>query len=139
MDQLVKSVRSSVGVLAVLAALGVGSAARADMMENLAKTTPQQRAEIQTAYMKSKLGLSEEETAKVAAVNLEYAQKAEPVIKGSEGGFSKMRQMREIQTAKDGALKGVLTPAQYDAYDAARDDMKEKFEAAIQKKLAGGS
>jgi hypothetical protein len=49
MDQLVKSLRSSVGVLAVLAVCGVGSVARADKMENNAKTTPHQRAEKQTA------------------------------------------------------------------------------------------
>jgi hypothetical protein len=119
--------------------VGSASAARADMMANLAKTTPKERAGIQTAFMKSKLGLQEAELAKVAAINLEYAEKAEPVIKGSDGPFMKMRQMKEIQGQKDTALKGVLTPDQFQAYEAAREEMKQKFEEAIEKKAAGGS
>ena len=126
-------------LLAAGALLCVAHVARADMMENLAKTTPQERAEIQTAYMKSKLQLTEAETAKVAQVNLEYAQKAEPVIKGSEGAFSKMRQMKAVQSDKNAALKGVLSPAQYETYEAAQDEMKEKFEEAIANQVAGRS
>ena len=126
-------------LLAALALLCTAPSARADMMENLAKTSPQERADIQTAFMKRKLGLSPEETAKVAAINLEYAQKADPVIKGSDGPFMKMREMKSLQSQKDEALQGALTPAQFAAYQAAQDEMKQKFEEEIAKKVAGGS
>lgn len=118
--------------------LGMAVAARASMLDNLAKTSPQERAAIQTAFMKAKLGLPEAEVAKVAAINLRYAEKAEPVIKGSDGAFSKMRQMKSIQSEKDAELKGVLSADQYQAYDAARDELKQKFEAEIAKKAQGG-
>lgn len=125
--------------LLVLMLLCVASVAGADMMSNLAKTTPKERAEIQTAFLKKKLGLSDDETTKVAAINLKYAEKAEPVIKGSDGPFMKMRQMREIQGEKDGAMKATLTPAQYQAYEASKEELKEKFEDAVAKKIAGGT
>lgn len=127
-------------LVAALALLCSAPSARADgMMDKLAKTSPQERADIQTAFMKRKLNLSPEETAKVQAINLEYAQKADPVIKGSDGPFMKMREMKSLQSQKDAALQAVLTPAQFEAYRAAQDEMKQKFEEAIEKKIAGAS
>jgi hypothetical protein len=126
-------------LLAALVLLCTAPPARADLMENLAKTSPQERADIQTAFMKRKLGLSPEEAAKVEATNLEFAQKAEPVIKGSDGPFMKMREMKSIQSQKDTALQGILTPAQFATYQASQDEMKQKFEEEIAKKAAGGS
>lgn len=111
-------------------------AARASLMDDLAKTTPQERAGIQTAFMKSKLGLSPEEAQKIEAINLKYAEKSEPVIKGDDGMFAKARQMKEIQSEKDAELSTALSPPQYQAYQAAKDELKQKFEAAVAKKVA---
>jgi hypothetical protein len=116
--------------------LAVGQGACAQMMDKLAKTTPQERAAIQTAFMKSKLGLQGEELSKVEAINMKFAEQAEPIIKGSSGPIMKMRQMKAMQQEKDGALKGVLTPQQFSTYEAAKAEMKQNFEAAIAKKAA---
>jgi hypothetical protein len=48
----------------------------------------------------------------------------------------KMRQMKSMQQEKEGALKGVLTPQQFSTYQAARAEMKQKFEEQIAKKAA---
>ncbi len=131
-------VRSFVVAAAAAAVLACTvTAARADLMSNLAKTTPQERANIQTAFLAKKLGLSPEDAQKVGAVNLKYAEKAEPVIQGDDGMFAKARQMREIQGEKDAELKTVLSPQQYEAYEAAKDELKAKFEDAVAKKAAG--
>ena len=131
-------VRSFVVAAAAAAVLVcTATAARADLMSNLAKTTPQERANIQTAFLVKKLGLSPEDAQKVGAVNLKYAEKAEPVIQGDDGMFAKARQMREIQGEKDAELKTVLSPQQYEAYLAAKDELKEKFEDAVAKRAAG--
>jgi hypothetical protein len=119
----------------LLIAFAAGSSP-AQMLDKLAKTTPQERATIQTGFMKKKLGLSGEELAKVDAINLKFAEKAEPVIKGSDGPFMKMRAMRSLQTEKNGELKTVLTPDQYAKYQAAQDEMKQQFESEIAKKAA---
>ena len=131
-------IRALLSLVVVASLLGMAAVAGADMLENLAKTSPQERAGIQTAFMKSKLGLPEAELAKVAAINLKYAEKSDPVIKGSDGPFMKMRQIKGIQAEKDAELKGVLSAPQYQAYEAAREEMKQKFEQAIAKKAQGG-
>ena len=51
-------------------------------------------------------GLSIDQTRAVTDLNLKYATKMEPVIKGSEGPFVRMRQMREINAEKETELKG---------------------------------
>lgn len=110
--------------------------ARADLMSTLAKTTPQERAGIQTEFLAKKLGLSPDETQKVGAINLKYAEKTEPVIKGDDGMFSKARQMKAIQAEKDAELQTALSPQQFQAYDASKDELKQKFEEAVEKKVA---
>lgn len=125
--------------VAVMALAHAGSARADDMMAKLANTTPKERAGIQTMFMKSKLGLDGAQLEKVGAINLQFAEKAEPIIKGSEGPFMKMRAMKENQEQKDTALQAVLTPAQFQTYEASREEMKQKFEEQIAKKAAGGS
>jgi hypothetical protein len=130
-----RRIRSFVVVAAALLVC-TATAARADLMGNLAQTTPQERAGIQTAFLTKKLALPPDESEKVGAINLKYAEKAEPVIKGDDGMFSKARQMKAIQAEKDDELKTVLSPEQYQAYDAAKDELKQKFEEAVAKKVA---
>jgi Spy/CpxP family protein refolding chaperone len=124
----------------VAAALLVGlsaSGARAQLAD-LENTTPQQRAQELTGIMKKELGLTPEQLSKVEALNLKYATKMEPVIKGSEGPFRKMRQAREINEEKEAELQKLLTPEQFDKYKAERQMMREKFEQRIEKKMDGG-
>ena len=127
----------SIVVAAAAALVCTATVARADMMDDLAKTTPQERAAIQTAFLVKKLGLSAGEGEKVGAINLKYAERAEPVIRGDDGMFAKARQMRAIQAEKDAELKTALSPQQYEAYEAAKSELKEKFEDAVAKKIAG--
>ena len=73
-------------------------------------------------------------TNRFPAINMKFAEQADPIIKGSAGPFMKMRQMEAMQKEKDAALQGVLTPAQFKTYQASRAEMKQKFEEAIAKK-----
>jgi len=61
----------------------------------------------------------------VLAINLKYAQQLDPILKGTDGRFSKMQQSRGIMAAKDAELQSVLSPSQFEAYDKARDEIKE--------------
>lgn len=132
MQRRIRSILVVAGALLVCTA----AVARADLMSTLAKTTAQERAGIQTAFLEKKLGLSPEEAQKVGAINLKYAEKTEPVIKGDDGMFAKARQMKAIQAEKDAELQTALSPQQYQAYDAAKDELKQKFEEAVEKKVA---
>src|SRR5262245_23649786 len=105
----------------------LAGAALAQDFQKLAHTTPQQRAEVQTALMKERLGLDAAQLAKVQAINLESAQQMEPVIKGSEGPLLRMRQAQAIETQKTEALRAVLTPPQLEKYLASKEEMRQKL------------
>ena len=108
------------------------------MMDKLMNTTPDERASAQTAMMKEKLDLTPEQLPKIAALNLKYAQKMEPIIKGSSGTFMKMRQMKGVNEEKETELKEVLSPEQFQKYLASKDEMREQFEEKLEEKREGG-
>ena len=54
--------------------------ARAQMLEKLKGTTPEQRAAVQTELMASKLDLAPDQKAKIADLNLDFAKRMQPVI-----------------------------------------------------------
>jgi len=95
------------------------------------RSTPAQRAAIQTQFMKERLELPADVLAKVQAINLKYAQQLDPVLKGTDGRFSKMQQSRGIMAAKDAELQSVLSPSQFEAYDKARDEIKEALVSRV--------
>src|SRR5262245_19056412 len=77
------------------------------VMDKLMNTTPDQRATAQTAMMKERLDLTADQLPKIAAINLKYAQKMDPIIKGSSGTLMKMSQMRGVNEEKEAELKEV--------------------------------
>ena len=101
-------------------------------MDKLKNTTPQQRAEAQTSFMQSKLALTPEQTPQIAAINLKYATQMDPILKGSDGPLVKMREMKGIQEAKEGELRGVLTPDQFTQYQGMKEEMREKIEQKLE-------
>jgi hypothetical protein len=115
----------------------VPAGAQMDRLEKLKNTTPSQRATVQTAMMKKKLGLSAEQAPKIEAINLKYAEKMQPVLEGSSGPLMKMRAMESINQEKEGELKTVLSPAQFEKYLAGKEEMREKVEQKLMEKAAG--
>lgn len=110
------------------------STIRAQSAEDFKNTTPEQRAQLQTGMMKSKLQLSDEQTTKVAAINLKYAKQMEPVIKGEGSKLSKYREAKKINEQKDAELKQVFTEDQFSRYEKAKEEMKEAMKKKIQEK-----
>jgi hypothetical protein len=107
-------------------------------MDKLMNTTPDERASAQTAMMKAKLDLTADQLPKIAAINQKYAQKMEPIIKGSSGPLMKMSQMREVNGEKEAELKQVLSPEQFQKYLASKEEMREQFEEKLEEKRGGG-
>lgn len=95
------------------------------------QSRPEQRAAIQTQFMKDRLNLPADVLAKVQAINLKYAQQMDPVLKGTDGKLAKMQKARGIMAAKDSELKAVLSPSQFEAYDDAKDDIKAAMESRL--------
>lgn len=121
-------------------ALPPGAFAQAGLPPAVANSTPAERAKIQTALMKEKLALTPEQLPRVEAINLDTAQKMDPVLKGSERPLQKARAARQIEQDKDTKLQGVLTPAQFQTWQASQAEMKQELEQKlIEKRATGGT
>lgn len=107
--------------------LMIQSASAQNMAQSLKDKTPEQRAQIQTGMMKTKLKLDSAQVLKVQDINLKYAQKLDPVIKGDGGKLSKFRQLKSIQKDKEKELKAVFTASQFKQYQQLQAEMKEKL------------
>lgn len=129
--------RSVAGVLAFVSLLAVRSAVGADL-DQLKDTTPEERAMAQTMMMRSKLGLKEDQVPKIAAINKKYAEKMEPVIKGSEGPLMKMRDAKGIEQEKEAELKTVLSPDQFQKFQDMKEEMREQLVQKIKERRAKG-
>ena len=130
------TLRSIVRAAVVVAVLA--SQAPAADLDALKDTTPPERAKAQTAMMKGKLGLTDAEAAKVGPINLKYAEKMEPIIKGSEGPLMKMKAVRAVEEGKEAELKGVLTADQFTKFEANKEEMMEKLADQIRSDRAKG-
>ncbi|MFI3155102.1 MAG: hypothetical protein QX199_02990 [Methylococcaceae bacterium] len=102
--------------------------ANAEDMAYLLNSTPTERAASQTRFMQTKLRLSQDEVTKIQEINREYAEKIEPVLKGSSFSFLKMRDIKAILEQKDNTLRSVLTPEQFAIYTNAKDELKQTLQ-----------
>ena len=118
---------NTVRVLLVAAGLLLAAPAWCQGPAQIAKVPPQVRAEIQTKFMAEKMQLTAEERTKVEAINQKYADQMQPVLEGQMGLLALMGEVRKLGEAKDGELKAVLTPAQFQTYEASKDEMKERI------------
>ncbi len=113
-------------VMAGLLAVPLAAGAQLEALDELKHTTPEQRAGVQTELMKKDLGLSKDQAEKVAAINLEYAEKNDPVLKGDDGMFKKIRLLRKERDAKQAALAKVLTAEQSKKLAASREKLRQQ-------------
>ena len=114
--------------LTIAVALLVTAPAWSQDAAQLAKVPPSVRAGIQTDFMADTLHLSAEQRTQVEAINLKFANQMQPLLEGST--WTLMREGKKVDEAKDGELRPVLSPQQFDAYvaekDALRDRLKQK-------------
>lgn len=105
----------------------------ADDMDFLVNSTPMQRAESQTRFMRKKLGLSEEKAAEIQAINLSFAEMAEPVIKGFGISAIKKYQMKNILDQKDEQLRQVFNAQQFELYTHSKTELLTALKADLSK------
>jgi hypothetical protein len=127
-----RSVGGWIAVLVLLLATRVG----AEGLDDLKDTTPAERAAAQTMMMKEKLGLTDEQTPKIKAINEKYAEQMEPIIKGSNGMLMKMRAMKQVEDQKEVELKGVLSDDQFQQFQGMKSEMRDKLMERIKAQRA---
>ena len=127
---------STVRAVWIIAGMLAATQAPAADLAALQNTTPAERAQAQTTMMRAKLGLTDAQTPAVAALNLRYAEKMEPIIKGSQGPLLKMRDARAVEEQKEAELKTLVSADQFAAFLAAKEDMRRQFADRIAKQRA---
>ncbi|ASU34082.1 hypothetical protein [Mucilaginibacter xinganensis] len=117
-------------VILFIAAISLSTVSRTNAQpgtKNMKDSTPEERAQFQTNMMKSKLKLDSGQVSKIREINLKYAKKIQPIITGSDGRFSKMKQAMALQKQKDSELQNVFSKDQYQQYQAFEQEMKNKL------------
>lgn len=86
--------------------------------------TPEQRAKAMTERMKKQLNLNDDQVAKLETLNLQFVQEQ---MKAREAGGDVRADMRAAADKHDAALKGILTPDQFQKWQEARKAMMERM------------
>ena len=101
------------------------------------ESTPEERAQLQTDYMKENLALTPEQEPKIHDLNLKYAKKMQDAYNTTDRRFQKLKKMKSIGDEKDQELKSVLNPDQYATYEKNKELMKEKMRARAKERQKG--
>ena len=120
--------RTLIVVAGLLLCLSTAASAQLAALKN---TTPQQRATLLTKLMHRKLGLTGNTLQQVSAINLEYANKMQPILQGADRPLEELREIKDLNEQKDTALKKVLSAGQFQQYQAAKAELRQKFEQRI--------
>jgi Spy/CpxP family protein refolding chaperone len=104
----------------IIAIMMVFASMTAFAQRDMAKMTPEARAENQTKTLTENLKLTEEQQKKVYNLNLSRAQKMEEMRKSKDADRTKMKESMEAYNTE---LSKVLTPEQQEKYKTA---MKER-------------
>ncbi|MEZ0542431.1 hypothetical protein [Fibrella arboris] len=94
--------------------------------ERMAASTPEQRAERQTAQLKKRLTLTADQEKSVSAINLKYAQKVQAMMTGDRERGA-LKEARDMMESKDAELKAVLSADQYKQYVTMRDEQRDRL------------
>lgn len=93
----------------------------------LKDSTPEQRAKLQTEWMTTKLNLNASQVQQISALNLQYAQKNEPIIQSNDSKVSKFKKLKALQKEKSNAFSQILSEEQYKKYEDIKDQMVQNF------------
>jgi len=114
--------------LLVAAGLLMAGPAWSQDAAQIAKVPPRVRADIQTKFMAEKLHLTADERTKIDAINVKYADQMQPILERDMGPLARMHEVKGIEAAKDAELKAALTPDQYKAYQASKEELRKRLE-----------
>lgn len=95
--------------------------------KSLKDSTPEQRAKMQTEWMKTKLALHSTQIQQVYDLNLEYARKNDPILLSNDGKLAKFKKLKALQKEKSSVLSKVLNEEQYKKYEEIKDQLVQNF------------
>jgi len=106
--------------------------------QNKTSSTPEERAAKLTEWMKTNLQLNPDQATQVQAINLKYANKTQELQTQSKSRKQKLQTLKDNDKAKDTELKNVLTPDQYNSYQAKKDEIRKQMKERMREKKTHG-
>jgi len=97
-------------------------------------STPEERANKLTGWMKTNLQLNDDQVNRVQTINLKYANKTQELQGGSMSRKEKMKTLKENDKAKDAELKTVFTTDQYNSYQEKKDEIRKQMKERMREK-----
>lgn len=101
---------------------------------SLKNSTPEQRAEKMTEWMKTNLQLSDDQASAVHAINLKYANENESLKDSGSARRDKYRKAKETQESKEQELKGALTADQFSTYMDKKKELQQKMREEVRER-----
>jgi hypothetical protein len=111
---------------------------KAQDQDEFKNSTPEQRAEFQTEWMKTELSLDSAVVSTVYEINLKYAKRNQALMNSEGARLKKFRDMKSSSEAKDSELKKIFTIEQYKIYQQKKEEMKQKMKQKIQERRKNG-
>jgi maltodextrin utilization protein YvdJ len=121
-------------IVLTIISLGPSGYGQEKFDEFMTETSPDDRAQLQTDYMKESLSLTRDQETKIQEVNLKYAGKMQEAYEAPTKRQQKLKAMRAINVQKEAELKLILSPDQYVIYEKNKEAMKEKIKARAKEK-----
>jgi hypothetical protein len=118
-----------ISIMTLLLFTGVSTFAQ----QKVQHRTPEEKAVILTNKMKSILDLSDDQYAKVKAVNLDFATKSDE-IRMSQDKKGMINKIKTLDSQRMQSLKAVLTPDQYTKYETAKNAAKERMRKSMEER-----
>jgi len=97
-------------------------------------STPEERANKLTEWMKTNLQLNDEQVKQAQTINLKYANKNQELQTGSMSRKEKMQILKENDKAKDAELKNLFTADQYKNYRAKKEEIRKQMKEKMREK-----
>lgn len=97
-------------------------------------STPEERANKLTGWMKTNLQLNDDQVTQVQNINLKYANKNQELQTQSMSRKQKMQTLKQNDKAKDAELKNVFTADQYDTYQTKKDELRKQMKERMREK-----
>lgn len=95
-------------------------------------------AQKMTDQMATRLDLTPGQVTQVHGINLTFAQKAAPIVKGSGSKRSKLQALKPLGADRDSALQQVLSADQMTAFRNLQQENRKRMKQRYKARHAGG-
>lgn len=110
----------------VLLMLLLGAAATGFTQSKLTEEQKKEFKEKQAAY-RAKLNLTEDQSAKMDTINMEYFEGLAALKESSGSKLSKLKKFKSLSSDRDAKAKKILTEEQYKLFKQQQKEMKEEL------------